>query len=268
MLVLSGCPGSRKEPVLDDIKIGDLASSGNGRRLQPTPLNTIDFEIHIFEMPAENIDKLEKIQNQLFIRPLRLTNYPAFTGNAFSVRFGRFDMWNEILEKLLAADSHKLANVSLMLPDGMEETISITGLKGPRTILFVGDSGKTEGANVISGIFGLRIKADRIRELPGVCDIVVNPVFSPQIRSGIPDLDERGKLRDFLFTPAAFGSRMSPGDFILFSPTEYLDDQKSLGSLVFSNPQGSMFISNSGKKPPEVKPAVRVFLFMCTRISE
>ncbi len=265
---MAGCPGSENEPVLEDIKIGDLAPYDNNQPSQPKLLDTINFEIHIFEIPAENVDKLEKIQNQLFIQPLRLTNYPAFTGNSFSVRFGRFEMFNETVARLLDVEANKVVNASLMLTDSQEQTVSIIGLRGPRTILFTGESGKTEGANVPTGVLGLRMKANRIPGTAGVCNLIVTPVFSPLARSSIPTLDNRVKLREFIFTPTAFGSRMNPGDYIMFSPTEYIDDGESLCSMIFSNPQGSLFVGKGSTKPPEIKPAVRVFLFLCTRIDD
>jgi len=58
---------------------------------------------------------------------------------------------------------------------------------------------------------------------------------------------------------------MGQGDFVLLGPKEYISDQTALGGLFFSNPKGSLFISKTERKPPEVKPAVRIFLLVCTR---
>jgi hypothetical protein len=87
------------------------------------------------------------------------------------------------------------------------------------------------------------------------------------IRGTIPQLDARAKLREFPFSAAAFGLKMSPGDFILLGPKEYISDQTALGGLFFSNPKGSLFLNETERKPLERKPAVRIFLLVCTRIN-
>ncbi len=272
----AGCKSTKKEePVWEKVKIGDLAPHNPDKPPEPNQshagLKTFDFDVHVFEIPAENIDKLIKIRNNLFIRPLLLTDYSAFSGNSFFVRFGSGrdpgDLFNETISKILDAGSHKLTSVSLMMPDGEPETIVITGIEGPRTVFFVGQSGSKEGANVGPGILGLRIRADKVDDSSDVCKVVVYPVFSAQLQSAVPGLNERAKLREFPFNVAAFGLSMSPGDFVLLGPEKFLDDQTTLGSLVFSNPRGSMFLNAGEKKLPELKPAVRVFLFLCTRIS-
>ena len=228
-------------------------------------LETINFDVHIFEVPAENIDKVEKISKRLHVRPLRLKNYRAFSGDSFSVRFGQIPMWDEIHELLLAANGQKIAKVALLLSDGQPETIAITGLDRPRTIFYTSIDGSREGANVGPGVLGLRIKALKIPGSRGVCEVSAYPALSLPTGSSILQLNTRVKLREFGFTAAAFGLKMSPGDFVFLAPKEYISDQTALGSLFFSNPQGSLFFTK--RKPPEQKPAVRVFLLVCTSIN-
>lgn len=263
---LVNCSKPEQESALDKVNIGDLAPYHEGKPQQPTMVKTLNFDVHIFEIPAENISNLKKIRNRLYIRPLRLSDYPAFEANSFSVRFGQFKNWDEIIALLLAADGKKIANVSLMLPDGQSETIAITGLNAPGKIHFTGVSGSREEANVGPGIFGLRIKADKIQDEKGACSITAYPVIAPATKSTIPKLDARVKLREFSFTAAAFGLKMSRGDFVYLGPKKYINDQTALGSLFFSNPQGSLFSSKDERTPPERKPAVRIYLLVCTMI--
>jgi hypothetical protein len=225
----------------------------------------MNLDVHIFEIPAENISKLDKIRKTLFIRPLRLKDYRAFTANSFLVRFGQIQMWEEALALLLAADGRKIAQVSLLLPDGQDETIAITGLDGPQTIFYTSIQDSKEAAKIGPGILGLRIKAEKIPGSRGVSNVTAYPVFSLPIRSSIKQLTNRLKLREFGFTAAAFGLKMGPGDFVFLGPKEYVSDQTALGGLFFSNPQGSLFFIKN--KPPELKPAVRIFLLVCTRIN-
>jgi hypothetical protein len=263
--LLAGCVEPEKEPIWEKVQIGDLAPYDGDKTQRPKLLDTINFDIHIFEVPAENIDKVEKISKRLHVRPLRLKNYRAFDSDSFSVRFGQFPMWDEIHEMMLAANGQKIAKVSLLLSDGQPETIAITGLDHPRTIFYTSIDGSREGANVGPGVLGLRIKALKIPGSRGVCKVSAYPALSLPVGSSILQLNTRVKLREFGFTAAAFGLKMSPGDFVLLAPKEYISDQTALGGLFFSNPQGSLFFSK--RKPPEHKPAVRVFLLVCTSIN-
>ena len=175
-------------------------------------------------------------------------------------------MLDEIYNLLLAASGKIITKVSLMLADGQAETIAITGLDGPRTIFFTSTYGSREGANIGPGILALRLKAQTIPGSRGVCNVTAYPVFSPPIiRGAIPQLDARAKRREFPFSAAAFALKMGTGDFVLLGPKEYVSDQTALGGLFFSNPKGSLFLSETERKPPELKPAVRIFLLVCTR---
>jgi len=263
---LAGCAESKPErPIWEKVKIGDLAPSRAGKTQQTELLKMTKLDVHIFEIPADNIGEIDKIRKKLFIRPLQLKNYEAFNANSFLVRFGQVDLWRQTNQWLLGAEGRNIANVSLMLADGQAQTVAIAGLDRPQTIFYTGADGSSEGANVGPGVFGLRIKAEKIPGSRGVCDLVAYPVFSPPTESPIPQLNTIGKLREFPFTFAAFGLKMSPGDFVFLAPKEYVDDQTALGGLFFSNPRGGLFFSKT--KAPEYKPAVRIFLLVCTGIN-
>ncbi|MHC4207543.1 MAG: hypothetical protein ACYSTT_23045, partial [Planctomycetota bacterium] len=139
-----------------------------------------------------------------------------------------------------------------------------TGLDRPQPLYYTGSDGSKKGANVGPGIFGLRVNADKIPGSRGVCNLVAYPVFSPPMQGAIPQLKAVGKSREIPFTSAAFGLKISPGDFVFLAPKEYVSDQTALGGLFFSNPRGGLFFSKT--KEPEYKSAVRIFLLVCTGI--
>lgn len=262
---LTGCKSEPQQPVWENLKIGDLTPQYGG---EPTPeqlLKTTKLDVHIFEIPAENVKMLDRIRKRLFIRPLRLQDYSAFNANSFLVRFGQVDMWRQTTDWLLDAEGHSLTRVSLLLSDGQAQTINIAGLDRPQTIYYTAADGTNQRANVGPGVFGLRVKAEKIPGSRGVCDLVAYPVFSPPTKSAVPQLDARGKLYEFPFIIAAFGLKMSPGDFVFLAPKEYINDRTSLSGLFFNSPQASLFFSKT--KAPEYKPAVRIFLLVCTGIN-
>jgi hypothetical protein len=265
---LLGCSTEPKEePIWEKVKIGDLAPSG-AESPQAEFIKNINLELHVIEIPADNIDTLDKIRKRLHIKPLKLKNYQAFSGNSFLVRFGQSDVWNEVREMLIAADGQQVARVSLMLPDGQPQTLAVTGLSRAQTLFYTALDGSRQGANIGPGILALRIKGDRIPGRTGICQIAAYPVFTVSTTSTIPQFDAHIKRREFPFAAAAFGLRMSPGDFVFLAPREYVSDQAALGGLFFSNVRGRMFYNSAGRKPPEHKAAVRVFLLACTRIDD
>ena len=265
---LTGCPPPEEEPIWKNLKIGDLAPRRDGKPQRSRLVESTNFNLYIFEMPSGNIDKLDDIRKTLFTKNLRYQSSHSFGDNSFSVHFGQIRMWNEIFTSILAAGAKQINKVSLMLADDLPETIAVARINSPQTIFFTSTYGSKEGANVGPGFLGLRIKTQKIPALRGVCNFTAYPVYSPpMMKSSIPLLDARTQRREFPFSPAAFGLRMGPGDFILLGPKEYVSDQTALGGLFFSNPQGSFFFSESDRNPLEPKPSFKIFLLVCTRTS-
>jgi hypothetical protein len=263
LLSLSGCPKPEEEtPIWEKVKIGDLAPYEGTKAATPQTLKAVNLDVYIFEVPAANINKLDKIRKMFFIRPLRLKSYPSFDADSFQVRFGEGERWREIQDIVLAAGGQRVANVSLMLPDALPETIAVTGLDRPQSVFFTSSDGSRQAANIGPGVLGLRVQAETIPGARGQCSVTAYPVFSPPTSRAVPELNLRAKLREFPFTTAAFGLNMGPGDFVYLGPKEYITDQTTLGGLFFSNPRGSLFFGKT--EAAEFKPGVRVFLLLCT----
>ena len=264
---LTGCARPKEEPMWEKVKIGDLAPSGDAAP-RANVVRGIHLEIYVVEIPADNIDDLDKIRKKLRIRPLKLKSYQAFNANSFLARFGQLGMWNDVRSMLTTAEGQEVVKVSLMLTDNQPQTLTIAGLGRPQTVFYTADDGSRQGANVGPGILGLRIKGERTPGRRGVCEVTAYPVYSLPTQSAIPQLQAQMKRREFPFTCAALGLRMSPGDFVFLAPKEYISDQTSLAGLFFSNVQGRMFFNPAKSKVPERKPAVRVFLLACARIDD
>jgi hypothetical protein len=262
----SGCVKPKPQvPIWEKVKIGDLAPRDGSKTQQTELLKITRLDVYIFEIPADNISEIDKIRKKLFVRPLQLQNYKSFSANSFLVRFGQVDLWRQTNDWLLGAEGRSIVNVSLMLADGEAQTITITGLDRPQPIYYTATDGLRKAANVGPGIFGLRVNADKIPGSRGVCNLVAYPVFTPPEQGAIPELKAIEQSHEFPFTCAAFGLKMSPGDFVFLAPKEYIGDQTTLGGLFFGNPKGGLFFSKT--KSPEYKPAVRIYLLVCTGIN-
>jgi len=270
LLCLPGCNSREEEPIWEKLKIRDLAPLREGKEPGGQVLKTINFSVHVFEMPAENISVLDDIRQMLSVRRLRFYDYEAFGANSFSVGFGRDRMWNRIADLLHAAGG-KMQTVLLLLADGEANDLGVAGLPRRQDVFYVSVGGSMDGETIGPGRLGLRIKAEKILGIRGLCSVNFQPVFTSPIGSSIRQLGTRARSSEFLFRSAGFELKMGPGELLFLGPKEYKGDQITLGSLFFSIPEGRLFLSKSEGSSfyskPERKPAIRVFLLVCTSIT-
>lgn len=268
-LLVSGCkiPGKSK-PVWEQVKIGDIGPSAGGEQPGSRFLKAISFDVHIFEVPAENINKLDDIWKILYAQPLRFRDYRAFRANSFYARFGRAAEWEQMMDLLRAANGQKVVTVKLLSTDSEANDVIAVMLDNQQDVLYVSGNGLTDKVNIGPGLLCLRIRAQKTSGSRDMCSIIAEPAFSIPIDGSVPDLAERMQRREFTFAPLTFGLRMSPGDFILLGPERYISDQSALGGLFFSKPKGSLFFGETLLKPPERKPSVRVFILAYSSIGD
>lgn len=253
VILLAGCNTPEKEkPIWEEVKLSDVATPPDVNRPDDRLLKTINFDIHIFEMPAKDFNALNNFWEMMYTKPLHFNNYNAFRANSFSAGFGQIAMWNTIATVLHNAGGEHIETVSLLLFDGETKDFTITKLNKEQTVFYIASDGSTEGVTIGPGKIALRIKVEKIPGERGVCMVNALPVFTLSLQSHVPQLAEHAKSREFLFASAGLFLKMSPGDFVLLGPEKYIEHQVTLGSLFFSRP-----------KP---KPSVQMFLLICTRI--
>lgn len=243
------------------------------REVAPTPGSTFDtsglgraeFDVHIMEIPAENVKQLHELWPMLYARPIRFKSFSAFGANSFAVGYGRAGIWDDIVRIVEEAGGHKALTVSLMLAENQAETVPVAGLERRKTVYYSLANGSSDGASVGPGMIGLRVRTKRSARLRQMADVAVYPVFSPPQIGGLPKARDLSRSKEHAFLLTAFGLKMSEGDMVVLGPREYVNDRVTLGGLVFSNPGGSLFMGEGER--PEVKPAARVFVFVCKRVS-
>ena len=254
-LSLAGCNGQKAtDPIWKDVKIRDLAPSQRNDQPATMLLRTVNLSVYTFEVPAENIDTLNVISQNLsgYAKRLRFNNHNAFVANSLSVAYGPAPRRAETTN-LLQAKAEKIKTTSLLLPDEQPYDFSITRLYDREAIFFNLADGSMQAVDVGSGRIVLRITAKKISGTRGLCKINVLPVFARPIKSFIPALVEQERSKHIPFTVAGFSLKMSPGDFFLFSPLKYSEEESTLTQLLFGR--------------PGPKPAVVVFLFVCTAVT-
>ena len=265
---LAGCqPAEEEKPLWEDVKVRDLAPRRDGKTVGPRVLNTINIDVHIWEIPAEEVGRLEEAWAMLRKEPLRYYSYSAFAANLFSAGFGQVRDWGKVHEVLVSMDGQKASQVSLLLADKQEQDLAIAR-PARQEVSHITAEGERRTAVVGPGVIALRIKGQRIPGARGVCAVVAYPVFTLGLTSAVPELAERAKAQELEFTGAGFGMRMGVGDVVLLGPSKYISDTTTLPGLVFSNPAGSLFFYAGSRKRPERREAVRLFILVCTRISD
>lgn len=262
-LILAGCNEPASKAMWDNVKIGDLAPAKPGPGDQQ--IKTANIDVHIYEVPAENVGKLEDVWESLYTRAIRFYSYQAFAGNLFRVGFGKRFGWSGTEDLLRAAGGKRMAKIALLLPDGQPQDITVTGLGRPEELSYIDRDLSREKAVIGPGVISLRVTAQKLAGERGVCEVIGYPVFSMPMRSPIEPLAERAKRQEVKFTGAGFGLKMSPDDFVVLGPQKYLSERVTLPGLFFSNLDGTVFLSKG--RPPERKISVRVFVLICTGIN-
>jgi hypothetical protein len=253
--LLTGCAAEKKQkPIWENIKIGDIASIDKSRPRESQALKTIDLNIYIFDLPAQNITALNDVWNMLHKEPLRFRNYQSFSANLFAAGFGHIEMWDQIGNLLRDAGGSKRATISLLVADGQADDLEVAQIKSKKTIFYTREEHTTDAVTIGPGQMVLRLKTEKIPGARGVCRIEAEPVFTPMLATAIPQLADRQKEKVFHFTSVGLELKMSPGDFILLGPERFIKNQITLGSLFFSR--------------PGFRPMARIYLIICNRITD
>ena len=266
---LSGCPTRSKPPevVTTGVTIPELAPPPGDRPPPPQYLVTVALDIHIVELPADNVEKLQSLWQILSATPIRLMSYNAFSENSFRLLFGKIEIWQKIQALLAEAEAQPVTTVSLTVAVNDWTNLPIAEIPAARAIAFVGTDLSRQSANVGPGMLTLRLVADPIPSARGVRKIIGFPVYTLPSSGAIPELQAQLLKREFRFESAAFACQMGRGDLLVLGPEKYTGERVTLGGLFFNKPEETLFFNPSKSKPPERKPAVRVYILLCTQVN-
>ena len=265
----AGCQNEprRQQPTWDGVKIGELAAPPQDRLPPPQFIATARIDVHLMELPADNVDRLDKLWQALSVGPVRMSSYNAFSENSFRIRFGRAEMLGKIEDLLAEADGQRAGTISMTVSDNETSDLPIADLPVARQIAFVGNNLSRQAVSVGPGVLVLRMTAQPIPGARGVRKIIAYPTYTIPLKSAIAELQSRTRKHDFYFEPAAFACQMGPGDLVVLGPEEYTGERVTLGGLFFNKPDGTLFFNPTKRTPPEHKTAVRVYILLCTDVS-
>ncbi len=266
----TGCKTKPKaeEKIWERVKIGELAPPPNDRLPTPQFFATVSMDVYVLELPADRVDRLDDLWPILSADPIKLSSYTAFTENSFRMRYGRMDVWSQVQSLLAEAGALKVATNAMSLPADETTDLPIAELPTGREITFVGNNLMRQTARVRPGVLALRLRAEPIPWARGVFKIIGYPTCTIPFASAIAPLQARARENEYYFAPAAFAVQMAPGDLIVIGPDKYTGERQTLGGLFFNKLEGTLFFNPAKRTPPKVKPAVRVYVLICTAIND
>jgi hypothetical protein len=265
-----GCQGGsarQPSPLAGGVTIPELAPPPGDRPPPPQFLVSVGLEIHVLDLPADNIDQLQNLWQILSAAPIRLMSYNAFSENYFRLLAGKIEMWERIQTLLAQADAQPVTTVSLTVAANDKTDLPIAPIPLARPIAFIGTDLSKQAANVGPGLLALRLVAEPIPWARSVRKVIGCPVYTLPTSGAIPELQAQSLRREFYFAPAAFAGQMGPGDLLVLGPEKYTGERATLGGLFFNKPEETLFFNPNKPKPPERKPAVRVYILVCTHVS-
>ncbi len=263
MTVLTGCKQQVKEPpIWDQIKIGDLASDRPADQGMPV-LGSLNLEVHVYGVPAHNLEKLGDLWEPLKLKGLRYKNQEAFRANGFRAARARITVWDTLTHSLAQIQAQKLRTVSFLLSQGCDNDLPLKGLSSRQDVLFTGMDDTAQRILIGPGTMAWRLRVEKIPASPKESRLTAYPVFK---LAGVrpmryqTDLTEASQIA---FLSAAFSVRMGYGDVIVLGPEESFGDASSLGGLFFGIPK-FIFLGLNKNEPVKSCPAVRVFVLTCS----
>jgi len=270
-IFLVGCGGKQKkeEPVWEKIKVDDLAPFG-GRQGQGQRLKTINFGVSVFEVPADRTGRLDELWQGLFVQPVRFKNYGAFRANSFEIGFGQMRDVAGVVNHLRSLGGKSVQVVNLLFEKGGSDELSVAVLPGEETLSYQSAEGSTKAVTVGPGRIVLRMKADKVLGMKGLCRLHSEAVAVPPV-SGFSGFLNLSGPSDYVFDFSSFQLKMAPGDFVILGPGEKLDSRRSLSDHFFRRSRPSkLFLEPADERQrhrPYFGPVVRVYMIVCTGIN-
>lgn len=248
LLSMAGC--HEPEPIWEEMKITDLkpaSGSGNSGKLK-----TVSFDVHKIEFAAGQLENLNKIYEDLQSSVILLNSPAGFKKNLFRAGLGREKAWRRLNRIYTEFGGEVISSLSYLINLDQPNYIPATFMDSQKDVFYYSSEDNLKGVTIGRGNLSFQITASQIPDTKSFCRLSVVPAF-PQRNSGNPSVSEFDISDDVIFSSVGFHIRISPGDFILIGPREYIPHQYTLPAVLFCS-----------QKP---EPVVRIFLILCKQIN-
>ena len=119
--------------------------------------------------------------------------------------FGQITKWEKVRELLVSAEGKKAEKVSLLIPQNESKDLAIRFIEKEQKIFHTSMEGDLEGMDAGAGKLQLRIKAERIPGMRGVCKVDAWPVYLTPKKGFINPLIPGKREDELAFSAAGFG---------------------------------------------------------------
>ncbi len=249
---VGGCQWISPKPVqplsaTSGLKVADLQPANP--IVLPAAMN---FQIYVYDLPVAELGVFRDVVATMDRESIRSTHPSALAANAVGAGFGRPEMGRPTLEKLVSAGAEQTRSNMLIIFDERGDDLAWVDFPGKGEAVIFESATVSKKHYLGSGRLAWNLKTKPDPAMRGVADVRIEPVFRKKA-------DEiSGRIRgepvpEKVFHPAAFSARMSPGDFLLFGPTQPPGTEPTLSTL----------LCRSSRKSQD---HVTFFLVICTRV--
>lgn len=254
-LFITGCGNS--EPIWEDIKITDLAPANSPEN--PDNIKTVSFDIHKIEFPADRMDEVKEIYEDLQTSALSLNSTTGFKENLFQAGLGQKQTWEKLNQVYKKANAEVKSSMSYIINFDQPNYIPAARIDPAKKLYYHQADGNLKKAVIKNSELTFRITARRIANRKGFCRLYIVPAFrnktsENRFESFLKEgSGNQGNIfNDSVFESTAFNVEISRGDFILIGPEKFVPHQYTLPAVLFCSQQP--------------KPVFRIFLILCKQI--
>jgi hypothetical protein len=249
-------------PPPTNIRLGDIVPVRPPAATKP--MQTVEFEFCILEIPQRNIDRLAiDVWPALYTKPVQPNDHEAFIANSLKVGFGERQMWPTIAEMLESAGTILERKTRLYLDFGQIDEFVIDRIHTKTNLFYLQPNLEIKSLLLDRGQLVLKVKTSPVPAVRGLNQLQATTVFMPIKRTEEKNSTEK---QDITIESLGFSVNMSPGDFFILGPQpDYavvLQDE-----ITEANSAGEKSIANFLFAEPE-KSKMRIFVVFCTGISD
>lgn len=230
-----GCFQPAKPEATEDILLLEGLTVQDIQPIDPVDLpHRILFRAFVFEVPSDRVREFNKVFDKLNRERIRFVDSAAFEANGFVAGLGRAESWQDVALMVDKVKAKSKEIKRLMIYGDSENDIAVALLNNTQRVSFVGTDQKEIDRKFVPGTFSWTIRARPTPSMPGVAQVEIRPLYRI---GGDNYISRLAQFRNVMpLDAAAFGLKMSSGDFILMAPAKPCDNKVTLKNLLFSSP--------------------------------
>ncbi len=231
------------------MKVSDLQAP-----FLPEPLLPVEFQVFLYELPVLKLPEFRDLLQTLDQTAVDLQDPSGFTNNSLVAGFGKPQIGVNTVRQLESIGGEQISARSLIVFDDMGDDLISTELPMNSELSWRDRTGFEHHQAVGAGRLSWILKSRPITEVRGVSDVRIEAGFRRKADEIGGRMMGHTNIPVQSFPVVTFSARMSPGDFLLFGPSQNPGSSDSLTAILC-------------RSAPNPKSTVYVFLLICSRVS-